>query len=365
MADVVIDAMIAEAVRLEKASFAGDLQSVSWFAMAVGGVCGSLLGGYALSNLKIETIFLLFTVLPALQLLSCALVEESPANNEPLPELLDSNEFEEKSLTSNDNYPDTSKSNTRRRKGQKKGKKGDSNGKSETQKKQSKSLASQWFQSLKAATFGLGRAFKQPIILRPMAWFFIAHITVPNLSTVMFYYQTEVLQLDAAFLGTARVVGWLGLMFGTFIYNRYLQDMTLRKSLLFAHIGLSVTILLDMVLVSRANVGYGVSDKTMVLFGSALGDAINQLKFMPFLILSGRLCPPGIEGTLFALFMSINNLGNTVGSFMGAGLASLLGISSGSFDNMFMGLAIQVFCTYIPVLFLFLIPKEATGVSAS
>lgn len=365
MADVVIDAMIAEAVRLEKASFAGDLQSVSWFAMAVGGVCGSLLGGYALSNLKIETIFLLFTVLPALQLLSCALVEESPANNEPLPELLDSNEFEEKSLTSNDNYRDTSKSNTRRRKGQKKGKKGASNGKSETQKKQSKSLASQWFQSLKAATFGLGRAFKQPIILRPMAWFFIAHITVPNLSTVMFYYQTEVLQLDAAFLGTARVVGWLGLMFGTFIYNRYLQDMTLRKSLLFAHIGLSITILLDMVLVSRANVGYGVSDKTMVLFGSALGDAINQLKFMPFLILSGRLCPPGIEGTLFALFMSINNLGNTVGSFMGAGLASLLGISSGSFENMFMGLAIQVFCTYIPVLFLFLIPKEATGVSAS
>ncbi|XP_009120014.1 probable folate-biopterin transporter 4 [Brassica rapa] len=365
MADVVIDAMIAEAVRIEKSSFAGDLQSVSWFAMAVGGICGSLLGGYALNNLNIETIFLLFTVLPALQLLSCPLVEEIPASNEPLPELLDSNEFEEKSKMSNDTYPHTKKSNTRRRKGQKKGKKGASSGKSETHKKQSKSLASKLFQSLKAAALELCRAFKQPIILRPMAWFFIAHITVPNLSTVMFYYQTEVLQLDASFLGTARVVGWLGLMLGTFIYNRYLTNMTLRKSLLFAHIGLSITILLDMTLVSRANVGYGVSDKTMVLFGSALGDAINQLKFMPFLILSGRLCPPGIEGTLFALFMSINNLGNTVGSFMGAGLASLLGISSGSFENMSMGLAIQVFCTYIPVLFLFLIPKEATGVSAS
>lgn len=134
--------------------------------MAVGGICGSLLGGYALSNLKIETIFLLFTVLPALQLLSCALVEEIPANNEPLPELLDSDEFEEKSKMSNDNYRDTNKSSTRRRKGQKKGKKGASNGKSDTQKKRLKSLASQWFQSLKAATFGLGRAFKQPIILR-------------------------------------------------------------------------------------------------------------------------------------------------------------------------------------------------------
>lgn len=119
-----------------------------------------------MNNLNIETIFLLFTVLPALQLLSCALVEEIPSN-EPLPELLDSNEFEAKSKMSNDTYPDTKKSNTRRRKGQKKGKKGASSGKSETtQKKQSKSLASKLFQSLKTAAVELCRAFKQPIILR-------------------------------------------------------------------------------------------------------------------------------------------------------------------------------------------------------
>lgn len=86
-------------------------------------------------------------------------------------------------------------------------------------------------------------------------------------------------------------------------------------------------------------------------------------RLMPFLILSGQLCPPGIEGTLFALFMSINNFGSTVGSFVGAGLASLLNVSSGSFDNLLLGIVIQVICTYIPVALLFLIPKEATGVS--
>ncbi|KAG2280988.1 hypothetical protein Bca52824_052208 [Brassica carinata] len=69
MADVFIDAMIAEALRAEKASLS-DLQSVSGCAVTVGGICGSLLGGYALNNLKMETICLLFTVLPALQLLS-------------------------------------------------------------------------------------------------------------------------------------------------------------------------------------------------------------------------------------------------------------------------------------------------------
>lgn len=197
-----------------------------------------------------------------------------------------------------------------------------------------------------------------------MAWFFLAQITVPNLSTVMFYYQTEVLNLDASFLGTARVVGWLGLMLGTFTYNRYLKTMKLRKILLWAHVGLSLLTLLDVILVSRLNLVYGVSDKIMVVFGSALSDAVNQFKLMPFLILSGQLCPPGIEGTLFALFMSINNLGSTLGSFVGAGLASILNLSSGSFDNLGLGIAIQVLCTFIPIAFLFLIPKEATGISA-
>ncbi|CAN6937442.1 unnamed protein product [Brassica oleracea] len=73
MADVVIDATIAEAVRAERASFS-NLQSVSGCAMAVGGICGSLLGGYALNNFKMETISLLFTILPALQLLSNVLL---------------------------------------------------------------------------------------------------------------------------------------------------------------------------------------------------------------------------------------------------------------------------------------------------
>nr|XP_048323524.1 probable folate-biopterin transporter 4 isoform X2 [Ziziphus jujuba var. spinosa] len=376
-ADVVIDAMIAEAVRFERASFAGDLQSVSWLAMALGGIFGSLSGGYALTNLDIETIFLLFSVLPSIQLLSCFLVEENSVGSKVLPEFSDSESshgLNGKNSTDNTNgildkdsfFEKKSKHSTsRRKKSQKDSKKKlVVPTKHQSPEKVDSVTYSWWFHSLKAATYNLCRTFRQPLIFRPMAWFFLAHITVPNLSTSMFYYQTEYLKLEASFLGTARVVGWLGLMFGTFTYNKYLKTMKLRKILLWAHMGLSLLSLLDVVLVSRMNVPLGISDKTMVLCGSALSDAINQFKFMPFLILSGQLCPPGIEGTLFALFMSINNLGSTIGSFVGASLASVLSISSGSFDNLLMGIIIQVLCTFIPVAFLFLIPKEATGISA-
>ncbi|BBH01957.1 Major facilitator superfamily protein, partial [Prunus dulcis] len=338
MADVVVDAMIAEAVRRERATFAGDLQSISWFSMALGGICGSLLGGYALTNLQIHTIFLLFSVLPSIQLLSCGLVEEKSVtvDSKVLPEFYDSSSVDgvngNSSFLDEDSFSEKKPniSMLRRKKSRKGGKKKRVTGKGQIAEKVD-SLPSRWFRSLKAATFSLCHAFKQPLILRPMAWFFLAHVSIPNLSTVMFYYQTEFLSLEASFLGTARVVGWL------------------------SHVGLSFLGLLDMVLVSRVNLTYGISDRIMVLCGSALSDAINQFKY---------LCPPGIEGTLFALFMSINNLGSTLGSFVGAGLASALNISSGSFDNLSLGIAIQVLCTFIPVGFLFLIPKEVTGVSA-
>lgn len=366
MADVVIDAMVAEAVKFERAAFAGDLQTLSWFSMAFGGVCGSLLGGYALDNLKTELIFLLFSILPAIQLLSCCFVEDNPGSakvsekiSEPASSIVNGIDDEPEKISA-----DNSKAGAFRRKKSQKNEKEKPVVSSKIQESgKGGSLASQWLQSLKMATYSLFRAFRQPMILRPMAWFFLAHVTVPNISTVMFYYQTEFLKLEASFLGTVRVVGWLGLMLGTFIYNHYLKNIKLRKILMWAHIGLAIMTLLDIVLVSRLNIAYGVSDRFIVLWGSALADAINQFKFMPFLILSGQLCPPGIEGTLFALFMSINNFGSTMGSFVGAGLASILNISSGSFDNLALGIAIQFVCIFIPVAFLFLIPKEATGVS--
>lgn len=47
-----------------------------------------------------------------------------------------------------------------------------------------------------------------------------------------------------------------------------------------AHIGLAFLNLLQIIVVSRTNIAFGVSDRIMVLFGSALVDGINQFKFV-------------------------------------------------------------------------------------
>lgn len=138
--------------------------------MAMGGICGSLLGGYALLRWQVDKIFLLFSVLPTIQLFSCGWVEENKVDDKAFPEfstpngsnLTNQNDLDENKLSSTRSETRTS----RRKKGQK------TSGMAPPFTNKFKHpvkdvpLTSQWFQSLKMACYSLFRAFCQPIILR-------------------------------------------------------------------------------------------------------------------------------------------------------------------------------------------------------
>ncbi|GAB2294590.1 hypothetical protein Dimus_028791 [Dionaea muscipula] len=366
MAKLMVDIMLAEAVRFKRAIFADHLEFIASFSLAIGGVCGSLVVAYSLSKLHIDTVFLAFGAAPFLQLISCGFVKDTPVSTEVTSEVDDSTNSRLPIGNDNTKHEDdfalhkSSLSTKRRRKGEKNHKRKSASSSKVLTEGNGGPLVLQWFHSLEMGTYSLINAFRQPMVLRPMAWFFLAHVTMPNLSTIMFYYETEFLKLEASFLGTMRFVSWLGIILGGLTYGEYLMKEKLRRILMWAQIGLSAVSLLDIVIVSRLNIAYGISDRVMVLLGSALLAAIKQFKTLSFINLSARLCPPS-ETTILASFMSIHNFGYSVGLFLGAGMASALEISLGSFDNLLHGVIIQFVCTFIPVAFLFLIPADATG----
>eukprot|EP00271_Cylindrocystis_brebissonii_P009292 TRINITY_DN2400_c0_g1_i1.p1 TRINITY_DN2400_c0_g1~~TRINITY_DN2400_c0_g1_i1.p1 ORF type:complete len:935 (-),score=190.87 TRINITY_DN2400_c0_g1_i1:791-3595(-) len=205
------------------------------------------------------------------------------------------------------------------------------------------------------------QALRQPSVMRPLIWFMLSCAVIPSQTTVMFYYQTNFLHLDPDFLGTSRVVGWGGLLVGTVLYTRFLKRVRLRVLFCWVHFLLAMCTLSDFLLVRRDNLALNIPDRVWVLGASALTDSIGQLKFMPFLVVSARLCPPGVEGTLFAVFMSAHNLGNTISGYVGATLASYLHVTAESFEHLALGLLIQAGCTLLPILFLFLIPRNITS----
>ena len=46
--------------------------------------------------------------------------------------------------------------------------------------------------------------------------------------------------------------------------------------------------------------------------GAFVGAFVGQLSFLPFAIISARLCPKSLEGTVYAFFMAITNLAGIV-----------------------------------------------------
>lgn len=79
---------------------------------------------------------------------------------------------------------------------------------------------------------------------------------------------------------------------------------------------------------------------------------------MPVLVLAARLCPPGMEATLFATLMSISNGGGVLGGLLGAGLTALMGVTKDNFDNLAVLIVVCNLSSLLPLPLLRLLPKE-------
>ena len=75
----------------------------------------------------------------------------------------------------------------------------------------------------------------------------------------------------------------------------------------------SVIGLTQLILVFRWNVGY-IPDGAFCVGESAILSILGWINTMPILVLAARLCPIGMEATMYAVIMSVNNLGGVVGS---------------------------------------------------
>ena len=82
-----------------------------------------------------------------------------------------------------------------------------------------------------------------------------------------------------------------------------------------------------------------------------------QVSFMPVLVLAAKLCPEGVEASLFALLMSILNGGSFTAQALGGGLTRLFGVTSDDFTNLAPLVTVCVLSSLIPLFFLRLLPS--------
>jgi hypothetical protein len=183
----------------------------------------------------------------------------------------------------------------------------------------------------RAQALALWSAIRQPSIWQP-ALFIFGWLAMPSADSAFLYFMTDELHLSAEFLGRIRFLGSIASLAAIVVYQRALSTVPVSRVLLGCTLASSAFGLVQIALATHANRAYDIPDSWLALGDDVLLTALAELAHMPVLVLAARLCPPGVEGTLFATLMSVYNAGGTVGSELGSALTALLGVGSGGGD---------------------------------
>jgi len=188
-------------------------------------------------------------------------------------------------------------------------------------------------ESVKSQIQTLWDAIKQKSVWLPALFVFLWQAT-PTSDSAFFYYLTNEIHITPEFFGRLRLASSIASLAGVWIFQSYLKEVPISKMLLYTTlIGVPLGFL-PLALFYHINAEFGIPD-TWFMFGDDVVLAVlGQIAFMPTLVLAARICPPGVEGTLFATLMSIFNGGSVVGSEIGAVLTKNLDVTETNFTNL-------------------------------
>ena len=297
--DVIVDSLIVERARDESVGKAGSLQALCWGASAVGGLLTAYFSGLLLQHFSTRTVFALTAAFPLLVSAAALWISEEPVT------LADGNR---------------------------------------------QTVVKDQMQQL-------WQALTQKEIWMPTLFLFLWQCT-PTAESAFFYFSTNELGFTPEFLGRVRLVTSLASLLGVWLFQRFLKTIPFRQIFIWTTLLSSLLGLTALLLVTHTNRSLGIDDHWFAIGDSLILTVMGQLTFMPVLVLAARLCPPGIEATLFAMLMSVLNLSGLVSKEGGAILTHILGVTDTNFDKLWLLVLITNVGSMLPLIFINLLPKE-------
>ncbi|EPS69234.1 hypothetical protein M569_05531, partial [Genlisea aurea] len=210
------------------------------------------------------------------------------------------------------------------------------------------------------AAKAMWKTLKIPEVWKPCIYMYFSLSLSINISEGMFYWVTDSSdgpQFSQETIGYILAVGSVGSLLGAILYQNALKNYPFRDILFWAQILSFASGMLDLVLVLRLNLKLGIPDRLFVVADVSVSQMISRLMWMPLLVLSSKLCPPGIEGTFFALLMSIDNAGTMTASWSGGLLLHVLSVTRTRFGRLWVGVLIRNVMRIAPLFLLFLVPR--------
>ena len=288
ISDVIVDSLVVEKAQKESISTTGSLQSLCWATSALGGLITAYFSGSLLETFSNQTVFLITATFPLIVSAVAWLIAE-----------------EKVSIGIN-------------------------------------------FDNVKQQVKQVRKAITKKSILLPTAFLFLWQAT-PNSESAFFFFSTNELGFQPEFLGRIRLVTSIAALFGVWLFQRFFKSVPFRKIFAWSTVISTVLGMTTLLLVTHTNRSLGIDDHWFSLGDSLVLTVMGEIAFMPVLVLAARLCPPGVEATLFALLMSIYNLAGLISHEGGALLMHWLKVTETNFDNLWLLVIITNLSTLLPL----------------
>ncbi len=137
----------------------------------------------------------------------------------------------------------------------------------------------------------------------------------PSIGIALFYYQTDVLEFSQQLIGTLTSLGSAGGIVGAMIYAPLSRRLSLKQLI---NLSIAIGVAGTLVYLAYHDV------RSAIIIATTFGCA-GMITFLAFLDLAARACPRRVEGTFFALLMSLYNAGTQASDIMGGYLYDSLG----------------------------------------
>ncbi len=278
--DVIVDALLVERMRQATVNQGSALQSLAWGTQAIGYLLTAYLVGWLLQQFGTHAVFALQAIGPFLIAMMVGAISETKVN-QPAAE--------------------------------------------DGVKRPGTTFGSQLQSSWQVLT--------QKQVLLPMLFIFFWR-SLPSAETGLFYFTTNELHLSAEFLGRVAFVIGLASLLGIWVYQRFLLSVSLRWIFIW---GTALSVLVGLallLLVTHTNRAIGIDDQWFLIGDRLVYTAVGRITWIPVLVFSARLCPVGVEATIFALLTSFWNLSGTLSKELGAILTQGLGITATNFEQL-------------------------------
>lgn len=211
------------------------------------------------------------------------------------------------------------------------------------------------------AATAMWTTLKSEDVWRPCLYMYLSFALSLNIYEGLFYWETDSKtgpSFSQETIGFILSIGSIGSLLGAILYQYRLKSHPFRALLFWSQLFFGLSGMLDLVFVLRLNLKIGLPDYFFAVIDESVLQLVGRLKWMPLLVLSSQLCPPGIEGTFFALLMSIDNFGLMSSTWLGGLLLHVLKVTRTQFDNLWLAILIRNVLRITPLCFLFLVPKS-------